>query len=293
MNNIANFSATSEEDLSRNATPYRHQRTHVSSPNNISTIDEGNRSIDHILDKIVGGGGWGQWIIVIASYPVIYCSMSLLMHMFTAFEPRHRCFVPICDNDSSKIQEPWVHFAIPSNQDSKEMLKSDELFDPCNMFEMVGDSCKKDAFNQSKSVSCEQYVYEKDNFEETLTTKLNLVCDKESERRFLSTIMMIGLTIGSLIGGRLSDRFGRKVTMLIAVSVIVPIVTFSGYAPNYESYAILRLISCTCLPFSWICCNSLHLEIFGTDHRKSVVIAKDFTYPTGQILMILFVFFCS
>lgn len=37
------------------------------SPDNISTVEEGNRSIDHIFDKIVGGGGWGQWIIVIAS----------------------------------------------------------------------------------------------------------------------------------------------------------------------------------------------------------------------------------
>ena len=102
MSSFANISATSEEDLTRNTTPYRHKNISSSSPDNISTIDEGNRSIDHILDRIVGGGGWGQWIIVIASYPVIYCSMSLLMHMFTAFEPRHRCFVPICDRKMRK-----------------------------------------------------------------------------------------------------------------------------------------------------------------------------------------------
>ena len=124
MSSFANISATSEEDLTRNTTPYRHKNVSSSSPDDISTIDQGNRSIDHILDKIVGGGGWGQWIIVIASYPVIYCSMSLLMHMFTAFEPRHRCLVPLCDNGTSKVQEPWLQFAIPSNQVSNEMLKS-------------------------------------------------------------------------------------------------------------------------------------------------------------------------
>ena len=261
------------------------------SPDNISTVEEGNRSIDHIFDKIVGGGGWGQWIIVIASYPIIYCSMSLLMHMFTAYEPRHRCFIPVCDNQTSNVQELWVEFTIPTNHTSNEMLKSDETFDPCNMYEIQGDSCDPNSFNRSKILPCETYIYDKSEFDETLTTKLDLVCEKGHKRRFLSTIMMIGLTIGSLIGGRLSDRFGRKVTMLAAVIIIVPVVTFSGYAPNYESYAILRFISCSCLPFIWISCNSLHLEIFGAKYRKSVVIAKDFTYPTGQSLLILFVYF--
>ena len=55
MSSFANISATSEEDLTRNTTPYRHKNVNSSALDNISTIDEGNRSIDHILDKIVGG----------------------------------------------------------------------------------------------------------------------------------------------------------------------------------------------------------------------------------------------
>ena len=290
MTNFTAARSTSEEDSSRNNAFNRYTDCGAS-PDEISSIDEGNRSIDHILDKIVGGGGWGQWIIVIASYPIIYCSMSLLMHMFTAFEPSHRCYIPACDNETSNVQALWLDFAIPTNHTSNEMLKSNEKYDPCNMYEFVGTSCSAGSFNRSKIVQCDKYVYDTFEFEETLTTKLNLVCNKEHKRRFLSTIMMMGLTMGSLVGGRLSDRFGRKVTMLAAVMVVVPVVTFSGYAPSYEVYALLRLISCTCLPFIWICCNSLHLEIFGTNHRKSVVIAKDFTYPTGQSLLILFVYF--
>ena len=285
-------SSTSKAWLNKNIRPYKN-RDNISTSEDISTLEEGNRSIDYILDKIVGGGGWGQWIIVIAFHPILYCSvMPLIIHLFTAFEPRHRCYIPMCDNQTaSPVQELWVQFAIPTKHTSTEMLKSDEKFDPCNMYEMIGDSCKVESFNQSNVVPCKNYVYDTYNFEETLTTKLDLVCDQEPKRRFLSTIMMLGLMLGSLLGGRLGDQFGRKATMVAAVLIIAPVVTLNGFSPNYVCYAILRLISCTCLPFIWICCNTLLLEVFGSNHRKWVVIAKDFGYSIGGSLLTLFVYF--
>ena len=46
--------------------------------------------------------------------------------------------------------------------------------------------------------------------EESLTTKFNLVCDLEYLPMTLGTMVMIGLMIASELGGRLSDKFGRK-----------------------------------------------------------------------------------
>ena len=59
------------------------------------------------------------------------------------------------------------------------------------------------------------------------------VCDQESKRKFLSTIMMLGLLIGGLLGGTLSDKFGRKNTTLVATLAIIPTTMFAGYSPNY------------------------------------------------------------
>ena len=41
--------------------------------------------------------------------------------------------------------------------------------------------------------------------------------------------MMLGLLFGSLIGGRLSDRFGRKLTMIVSMVIIIPSVMFGNY----------------------------------------------------------------
>ena len=55
--------------------------------------------------------------------------------------------------------------------------------------------------------------------------------------------MMLGLLIGSFVGGRMGDAFGRKPVMFGALAIMVPAVAAGGIYPNFIAYAILRLIS--------------------------------------------------
>ena len=55
--------------------------------------------------------------------------------------------------------------------------------------------------------------------------------------------MILGLIFGSIIGGYVSDRFGRKKTLFFPLLFIIPTVFAGGYATNYITYCILRLIS--------------------------------------------------
>ena len=254
------------------------------------------KDIDYILEQYVGEGGFGQWFIVLALFPVGFCSgFPLLIHMFAAHEPRHRCYVPQCDTDpdTDDFLPAWISWAIPDNSNMKEMLKVDEDYDSCTMFERIGDGCSVDAFNKSSIVPCQEgWVYENVPFEETLTTKIDLVCaGGETRRRFLSSIMMIGLLIGSILGGRLGDKYGRRFMMLCATIIIIPIVTFAGYSRDYITYGILRLLACTAVPWIWICSHNLAMEIFGPDQRKSVVILKDLFWPASQVFAVAIYYF--
>ena len=96
--------------------------------------------------------------------------------------------------------------------------------------------------------------------------------------------------IGSLIGGRLSDRFGRKNAAIGALTVIIPTVFCGGFSQNYATYAILRLFTCTSLPIMWVSTHSLTLEVFDKDHRKNVVIVKDFLWPLAQMILTLIIY---
>jgi MFS family permease len=107
----------------------------------------------------------------------------------------------------------------------------------------------------------------------------------------LGSIMMAGLMIGSLVGGKLSDRFGRKRTILWSIIVVVPATMFGGYSPNYATYIALRLLSCTALPCIWVANHSLTMEAFGHTHRKKVIIVKDYFWPVTQMILTLVVYY--
>jgi hypothetical protein len=55
--------------------------------------------IDYILDKYVGGGNRWQWLTLMILCPTAWAAYyPVFLHIFAAFEPTHRCFVPSCDD---------------------------------------------------------------------------------------------------------------------------------------------------------------------------------------------------
>ena len=54
--------------------------------------------------------------------------------------------------------------------------------------------------------------------------------------------MIIGLLFGSLIGGFVGDRFGRKKAIFLAVAIIIPITIGAGHVGKYEGKSNYFLI---------------------------------------------------
>ena len=72
----------------------------------------------------------------------------------------------------------------------------------CAMFKVVDDQedCLPANFDKKVAVECQEYVYDASVFEETLATKLDLVCGREGLQKLLGTFVMFGLLVGSLFG---------------------------------------------------------------------------------------------
>ena len=82
-------------------------------------------------------------------------------------------------------------------------------------------SCPKQIL---QTTTCnEGYIYSNEYFDETLSTKLNLVCDRKYLKTLLDTILIIGLLFGSLMGGAIGDKIGRKKACFGAIMTIVPV----------------------------------------------------------------------
>ena len=131
----------------------------------------------------------------------------------------------------------WLNFAIPPETSSSNFLGEHKKFDGCTMYAIhdnAGDqSCNSGLFDHDKISPCNEYIYENTYFDETLATNFNLVCDKESLVGLLGTIQIIANVFGSILGGKLGDRFGRKKTCFVAILVLAPVVTSAGFVTSY------------------------------------------------------------
>lgn len=186
------------------------------------------RDIDYILENFVGNNGpWQRrfLLLVLTVFGATY--LLIFLHLFAAYVPDHRCRVPACEAaNRTSYQETWLNFTIPEGNETDQLVQEVAPWDQCRHFRAVdpdGGSCEASNFDSDNATTCESgFVFDDSVFPETLSTKLDLVCDRKYLRRMLGTLMMLGLLLGSVLGGWLSDKIGRKKTLLIAVLVMGP-----------------------------------------------------------------------
>ena len=258
-------------------------------------------NLDQILEHYVGGAGRYQvlntlimaFVYYAGWYPIKIKTLFRLLKLeflglysvfitnFVAYAPPHRCKVPICETGETvtnqTIFDPeWLQFAIPFKESSTNYLGGVQKYDGCLVYNQSLDLdpkvtsevnyCQTDTFLNT-TTKCEEFVYDKTYFDETLSTALNLVCDNQSYRSLLGTILIIGLLFGSLIGGRIGDQFGRKKACFGAIAAIVPTTIIAGHVESYYAYAILHFITMGCLPVIWVNCYVYSTEIFTPQWR--------------------------
>ena len=102
-----------------------------------------------------------------------------------------------------------------SSNHSHSDFRESSVYDSCNMYgsrsggengSSIAQKCNAAAFNPNTSIPCTDFVYDKSEFSSTLTTELDLVCDNVGKRHFLGSVMMMGLTLGSLLGGPIGEE---------------------------------------------------------------------------------------
>ena len=144
--------------------------------------DEASKEdIDFIFKNIVGGGGLWQWLFVVGfSFPIQLAStVPLLIHLFAAYEPKHRCYISGCDpNDKYwSSNDSYLEFAIPLKSASG-LFGQGANPDSCSMYQLLDSpTCNPGSFDNVTLDLCQLFLYDKSLFTETLTTKFNLVSE--------------------------------------------------------------------------------------------------------------------
>ncbi len=175
------------------------ERFHVDKPaENLNKISD----IDDVFSQIGQFGPYQFLIIVLVGLIAASAAISSYLTIFTDAAPEFRCKLPFLKNDTfeitSEYQQELVDIYIPNSEADK--------------------SCKIRRFNNQSSnfspdnftlVNCQEWVYSKKFYTETIVTRFNYVCDREEEKGVYKTLLFAG-QFGVIVIGLLADKFGRK-----------------------------------------------------------------------------------
>ena len=142
---------------------------------------------------------------------------------------------------------------MPHEETSSNFLDGKNPYDGCRKFNAtyapdIGaplspqfDQCDAN-FYSNETVPCDEYIFDDFYFDETLSTKLDLVCENEYKKNLLATILILGLLFGSFIGGLVGDKFGRKKAFLLAILLTVPSTIIAGHVNSYEGKQLMHTL---------------------------------------------------
>uniref|UniRef100_A0A667ZU44 Solute carrier family 22 member 3 n=2 Tax=Myripristis murdjan TaxID=586833 RepID=A0A667ZU44_9TELE len=254
-------------------------------------------AFDEIL-KEAGAFGYCQKRIF-----ALFCLVSLPFAgvyvgiVFQGFTPDHWCRDP----EVVERRQACGWSPADSRRLTTPLINSSGLLQPssCEQYEVdwntTGLSCDSQELDLSGApvTTCKdgwEYDYEG---RQSFVTEFDLVCSDGWLVDMYQAILNVGFLVGTITIGYLADRFGRKITFLMAnllngiAGILVAVV------PNYISVLVFRTISGFGVKGSWIVAYVLITEIVGVEYRRTVGIIYQMFFSVGVIVLPLLAYFIT
>ncbi|XP_041980321.1 solute carrier family 22 member 4-like isoform X1 [Aricia agestis] len=234
--------------------------------------------LDEVLVTELGQFGWYQTRNILLAGIAIISSAFFSEYVFTAAAVPHRCRIPECGETSkSDIFEPeWITNAIP--------LTGSGSLESCERFVGLGngtlDYCPASLFGQARE-ECEEFVY---GLDISVAYDFDLGC-RDWVRALSGTVSSIGTLLVLPIIGYISDKFGRKIALVISVFNLALFGVIKAFSVNLTMYMIMQLVHTTLGAGIYSSAFILAAEMVGPKYRVLTSAIQSSLFASGQMLM--------
>ncbi|XP_050421086.1 organic cation transporter protein-like [Adelges cooleyi] len=243
-------------------------------------------TIDDLLLKVGNFGTYQKRIYFFLCLPAISCALHKLSGVFLLARPNHRCQLP--------DELPNATYTLPSeimDRSYPHDVKTD-TWSSCKLFvPNVTDVYNNGHDRSNASQYCNRWIYDRDTFKNSAVMEFDLVCDKAFYKSTSDSLLMVGVMLGSIIFGYLSDKIGRK--HIFTISIWLQGITGFGlaFAPNYWTFALLRVFLGASTSGMYLAAYVIGLEFVGPSKRMFVGVVMQMFFSTGFMLESAFAYF--
>lgn len=229
-------------------------------------------NFDRILTQLGEFGRWQRRNTALLWLPSAGAGINVLIAAFAVMGPRYgfRCRNS-CDGEQFSWDFPGHSPAemFPSLDPASPHYEPDNP-DYClyYMAERSGDSC---TFNTTAPpVECKRgddFAYASFEMESTVAIENDLVCDDYFWTIIVDEFYMLGLFCGSFLFGLMSDKFGRRPTLLVSTLTCTGGNLLGCAMPNHWSYALSRILGAAGGQGMFMVTFTLVMEFSGVKER--------------------------
>ncbi|XP_032679463.1 organic cation transporter protein [Odontomachus brunneus] len=249
-------------------------------------------------DVILRMGEFGRYqrrVYLLLCLPAISCAFHKLAGVFLGAKMDSRCLLLhehaanatfFLSQDVLNASYPWDY----ELQGWSQCLSRDVIGAPRPNDTIVDEAIGAEEEGISR---CKQYVYDRSIYKSTTTSEWDLVCDKAWLRATGDSLFMVGVMLGSMIFGGLSDKYGRRPIFFLSLVIQLVGGILVAVAPEFISYVIFRLIVGSTTSGVFLVAYVIALEMVGPRKRLLAGVGCQLFFTTGYILTAGFAYFIT
>ncbi|XP_001358761.2 organic cation transporter-like protein [Drosophila pseudoobscura] len=240
-------------------------------------------------EAIIKLGDFGRYqkiiyfLICLTSIPVAFHKLA---GVFLLAKPDFRCALPFEDDSPGNgSQYELPHHLWNISYPPGEVC---EYYDVTYSEEYLNGSLVR---TTNDTRSCDRYVYDQSKYLNSAVTEWNLVCGRGFLAATSDSLFMLGVLVGSIIFGQLSDKYGRKPILFASLVIQVVFGVLAGLAPEYFTYTMARLIVGATTSGVFLVAYVIAMEMVGPAKRLYAGIFVMMFFSVGFMLTAAFAYF--
>ncbi|XP_048771044.2 organic cation transporter protein-like isoform X2 [Ostrea edulis] len=195
-----------------------------------------------------------------------------------------RCAIPSYENDTyaiqSKFHQSQVDLYIPDKDPDDDTL----LYDRCSYYDYENNTRTNRNASRHKT-KCSKWVYSDEIYESTFAKQIDLVCDDRYKTSLAKSMFFVGVLVGALGLGMLSDAIGRKKTLSLSVILMMASSIGLAWAPNYIAFVLIRICVGASTSGVFMTGFVIGVELVGPSKRLFAGVVNEIFFAVGLVLL--------
>ncbi|XP_046977704.1 organic cation transporter protein-like [Vanessa cardui] len=143
----------------------------------------------------------------------------------------------------------------------------------------------ENAYNLTNHCPCANPQYDQSTIVSSVTSTWNLICERQQLASLTQSMLQVGILIGSIFYGQLSDRYGRKFACLLALTSEIVFVALSAASSELWMFIVARFFIGTAVGGTMLCCYIIIIELSGKSFRPYLTGLIEISYILGYFTL--------